>query len=494
MPDSILPDKERKLSEKPDISFKTDKAPSRRESNQDTRPKPNPAQTDPVHQASVSKAASSAAVKPKPNSKPKPKKFSAENAKKNAGKSLTGAPAKSKPKAKKKKSAAKAENSSATPKKALGKKQAKQIAGLIMILILVVVLGVLMIFNHYFGLFRPADEVNNSEAMSYDDIDLNKADTFDKVTEDEKLKELTEKSEKITSRDVMNILLIGEDLRDTADESAGTNTDVMMIISVNKKDNTITMTSIMRDIYVAFGDEEFGYYSTRINAAYWHGGVELLQKTIEDYMSIQIDRYVLVNFKVFIDIVDTLGGLDLYVSDLEANGDPNEDPNGDNTRGMQNPLDEQNKYLGNKKGTDYIEKGGDLHLNGNQALAYARLRHVGNADYERTARQRKVIQEMIKKSKKLSLVQMDELANKIFPQVRTDVTRGELAGLLVEMLNYRNYKTQEFRVPADDTFYDAVISGMDVLQVDWDANRELFLKKVYGTVDIKKNTEKPTIE
>jgi anionic cell wall polymer biosynthesis LytR-Cps2A-Psr (LCP) family protein len=193
---------------------------------------------------------------------------------------------------------------------------------------------------------------------------------------------------------------------------------------------------------------------------------------------------VLVNFKTFIEIVDTLGGLDITVTDDEANGYEGADPYGDNTRGMQNPLDEQNKYLGNKKGTDYLESGGDLHLNGKQALAYARLRHVGNSDYERTERQRRVITEMIKKSRKMSIVEMDKLATTIFPQIKTDVTKSELAQLLVDMLDYRNYEIQELRVPADGTFRDETISGMDVLVVDFNANAEIFRETVYGSVEL----------
>ncbi|MBR1724694.1 MAG: LCP family protein [Ruminococcus sp.] len=373
------------------------------------------------------------------------------------------------------------------------KKQVATIAGLVVGLLFLLVLVVILILVYYLGLFdRTGKKISNSEAPTYSDVDFSRPDTMDTVTADEKLKELRGKAEMISNKDVMNILLIGEDLRDTATEDAG-NTDVMMIISVNKKDKTITETSIMRDCYVYFPD--YGY-SNRINAAYWHGGIELTQKTIEDYLGLKIDRYVLVNFKVFIDIVDTLGGLDLTVTDEEANGEPGADPHGDNTRGMQNPLDEQNKYLGNKKGTDYIKKGGDLHLNGNQALAYARLRHVGNSDYERTARQRKVIKEMIKKSKKLSIIEMDKLANKIFPQIKTDVTEGEMAQLLIEMLDYRNYKVQEFRVPMDDTYTNQVINGMDVLDVDFWTNSEMLKKKVYGSLaeeDEAAETEK-TIE
>lgn len=378
------------------------------------------------------------------------------------------------------------------------KKQAATVAGLVASLLLVLALIVVLIFNHYYSLLDTSSVSDsiNSAPMTYSDVDLSRADTIDKAAEDEKLKELSQLGEKISNKDVMNILLIGEDLRDTEMEDAAGNTDVMMIISINTKDKTITMTSVMRDCYVNYQDANGYWYSNRINAAYWTGGVSLTQQTIENYMNVKIDRYVLVNFKVFIDIVDTLGGLDLYVSDEEANGYPGADPNGDNTRGMQNPLDEQNKYLGNKKGTDYIEKGGDLHLNGNQALAYARLRHVGNSDYERTERQRRVIAEMIKKSRELSIVDMDKLANKILPQIKTDVTKTEAAQLLVDMLDYRNYEIQEFRVPADGTFTDQIISGMDVLSVDFNANAEQFRQLVYGSIvlDEEGNEAKQTIE
>ena len=348
------------------------------------------------------------------------------------------------------------------------KKQTAIIGGLIAGMIFVVALFIVFLFNHYYNMLGGEQGViNNSEAMTYSDVDTSREDTIDKDEEDEKLKELMNQGEKISDEAVMNILLIAEDLRDTTEDSAG-NTDVMMIISINTEQKTITMTSVMRDCYVNFQTSDGVWYATRLNAAYWHGGVSLLQSTIESYMNVEIDRYVLVNFNVFIDIVDTLGGLELTVTDEEA-------------AGMDDPLAEQNKYLGNEKGTDYLDEGGDLLLNGNQTLAFARLRYVGNADYERTERQRRVIAEMITESRDLSIVEMDKLANDILPQIKTDITKNEAAQLLVDMLDYRNYEIQEMRVPADGTFTNEIISGMDVLSVDFNANAALFEELVYGT-------------
>ena len=212
----------------------------------------------------------------------------------------------------------------------------------------------------------------------------------------------------------------------------------MMIISINTKNKTITMTSLMRDMYIYMAQFDEG---NRLNSAYWHGGCEYLEQCIEDYFGIQIDRYARVNFYSFIDIVETVGGIDMEVSKAEAEG-------------MKKPMAEQNKYLKNKKGTDYIsddifagksdEDKVKLHLNGNQALAFARLRYVGNSDYqkpsqqpsrkkssalpstgshrrlhkvvshrrmERTERQRRVISEIITELRSFSLVQLDKLLN-----------------------------------------------------------------------------------
>lgn len=151
---------------------------------------------------------------------------------------------------------------------------------------------------------------------------------------------------------------------------------------------------------------------------------------------------------------------------------------------------EQNKYLGNAKGTDYLYEGGEnLLLNGNQALGYARLRYVGNADFERTERQRKVIAEMINKSKKLSLVKLDKLLNSVLPDVTTDLESGEIASLLLNAFDYMNYDIQELRIPADGTFTNEYINGMSVLSVDFDANMQLLQQTVYGDSSVSASTE-----
>lgn len=192
----------------------------------------------------------------------------------------------------------------------------------------------------------------------------------------------------MNSSDVRNILLIGSDTRN-ADERG--RTDSMILLSINSTTKEITMTSFMRDMYVNIKgiDADGNDIDTwsKLNAAYVYGGAELLMDTIEYNFDIAVDDYVYIDFLSFVDIVDAVGGIELDISDEEAEG-------------MKPPMAEQNKLLGNKKGTDYLDKGGKkLHVNGNQALAYARLRYVGNADFQRTERQRTVITKIIEKAK-----------------------------------------------------------------------------------------------
>lgn len=356
------------------------------------------------------------------------------------------------------------------------KKKAGVILGFVFLLICILALAAWLKLVGYISLFNKDNGGINTNKPVYSDTDPTKQDTIDELTEEEKLKQQLEKSASalMSDSDVFNVLLIGEDIRDTEQETRG-NTDVMMLISINSKLETITMTSFMRDIYLYLPDAG---YSNRLNAAYYYGGAESLENTLEQYFGVTIDKYVVVNFYSFIKIVDTVGGLNLTVSDEEA-------------AGMQAPMSEQNKYLGNKKGTDYLKQGGEnILLNGNQSLAYARLRYVGDADFERTQRQRKVISEMINKSKKLSLVKLDKLLKEVLPEVTTDlVESGKIASLLLNSFEYMDYDIQELRIPADNTFTNETINGMAVLSIDFDANMKLIQETIYGESAVESSTE-----
>lgn len=327
------------------------------------------------------------------------------------------------------------------------------------------------VFASFTGMLdRDNNEIINIIDPGQSEIGSN--DTVNAVDYEQMLKDKLAKSAAnvVSDSDVTNILLVGEDLRDTVENTAQTNgnTDVIMMISINTAKGTVTTTSFMRDIYLQIP----GYYATRINAAYSMGGIPLLEQTIQDNFSVKIDRYLKVNFYSFIDIVDTMGGLNIKISDEEAIG-------------MRAPLGEQNKYLGKKYGADYIKKGGKVHMNGNQALAYARLRKVGNSDWERTQRQRTVIDLIANKTKKLSLTELNSLLNKVLGKISTDLTDAEIAYYLLNSSTYLNYERDQIQIPNEGTYTCETIRGASVLCPDFTSNIRTLQQKIYGYSKIK---------
>lgn len=265
----------------------------------------------------------------------------------------------------------------------------------------------------------------------------------------------------MSDKAVTNILLIGSDTRD--EEERG-RTDSMILLSINKNSKEITMTSLMRDCYVEIPD----YGWAKLNAAYAYGGAELLMDTIMLNFDVEVDRYAYVSFFSFIDIVDAVGGIEIDLSDEEA-------------QYMTDPMAEQNKYLGNKKGTDYLTHGGDgMLLNGNQALAYARLRYVGNADFERTQRQRTVITKIIAKAKTLNPLELDNFLKVCASNLTTNMSKGEMYVTVYKLLFSMNYEMNQLRIPQEGAYYYGAHDGQSTLDLDFDACQKEIKRKIYN--------------
>ncbi len=316
---------------------------------------------------------------------------------------------------------------------------------LILILLILIAFGLVSaLILHYIGL-------------------MNLVDTGDRVANSASV---------ISSDKVENILIIGSDSR-TEDERA--RSDSMILLSVNKESKQLVQTSFMRDMYV----EIPGFGENKINAAYNNGGPELVMDTIEQNFNIQIDHYIQIDFFSFIDIIDALGGLDIEISDAEA-------------QAMTDPLGEQNKYLDNDRGTDYLTKGGKIHMNGNQALAYARIRHIDGTtgtDFGRTDRQRKVLNMIIDKIKSAGISDINKMLENVLPKITTNLTKNQLYFLSLRAPFILGYERIEMRIPYGDEDsqsneryweYGTGAGGSSILVVDFDKNSALLRKTIYG--------------
>jgi len=264
-------------------------------------------------------------------------------------------------------------------------------------------------------------------------------------------------------KDVLNILLIGSDTR----KAGGTGrSDAMIIVSINKKTKTITATSVLRDIYLQIP----GKKNNRLNAAYAFGGADLLMETIEQNLKIELSRYASVDFYAFIDVIDELGGITLEVTD-------NEIPV------INNYVTEINYLIGEELTLDHLLEPGLIMLNGKQALGYSRNRYIGNSDFERTARQRRVLEQIFSDVKDLNLIELNDLVNIVLPQVTTNLTKGEMFSLILSLPSYANYDLQQWRIPIDGSYSNMRIGGMAVIDVDFQSNIDEIERKIYGEIN-----------
>lgn len=232
---------------------------------------------------------------------------------------------------------------------------------------------------------------------------------------------------------VYNLLLIGSDRRDT---SWYGNSDVMMLASINSKTKTIYLTSFMRDSYAIVGDTG----AHKLNYAYALGGGPLLTETIENNYRINIDNYASADFTSTAQIVDLVGGVDIDLYQEECD------------------------YL-TEQGVGDFPTAGTYHLNGEQAVAYGRIRYVGYYDYERTERQRRVMEQIFLKAKSLSLSELNTLANEILPLTTHNLSESEVISLVTQLPSIISYNLELGRVPYDGMFH----SEGELLVPDWEA-------------------------
>ncbi len=240
-----------------------------------------------------------------------------------------------------------------------------------------------------------------------------------------------------TSDNVVTILLLGVDRR----KNEVARTDSIILCTLNKTQNTITLTSMMRDMYVRIP----GYKSNRINVPYVLGGTSLLKKTMEYNFGIEVDGCVEVDFAHFEDLIDLLGGIEIELSSAEAN------------------------YITKETGKR-IQSGMQM-LTGEQALWFSRFRGTASGDLARTNRQRIVLSTLLNEYKSKSMTELLGLLDDILPMVTTDLSQNEILGYFTDffpMLASADIVSK--RIPVDDAYYLAMIDGMSVVVPDISKN------------------------
>lgn len=231
------------------------------------------------------------------------------------------------------------------------------------------------------------------------------------------------------------IALFGGDSREGKLE-AGTHTDTMMVVSIDKKTKDVKMVSIYRDLMTM----QMNGKIKKANNAYFVGGPKDAINMLNKNFDLAIEDYVTVDFSVMADVIDLLGGVEIDVTKAEA-------------AEMNKYIQETAKSVGKKAST---VKAGLQTLNGVEAVTYSRIRKNVGGDYGRTERQRIVIQKMVEKVKGTNLSTLNKIVNQVFSQVSTSFTLKELLGLATGVLQYQLGETSGF--PFEKT--DGTVKGI----------------------------------
>nr|WP_243278251.1 LCP family protein [Clostridium paraputrificum] len=314
------------------------------------------------------------------------------------------------------------------------------------IIITISIILALLVGSVVFGYFYVRSKIYSNSDIS----DITTEDSFEEVP------------------GITNILLIGTDARDLNERARS---DSIIIATIDNNTKKLKLSSIMRDTFVDIP----GYGEQKINAALALGGPELLMKTIKENFNFTLDKYVMVNFWGFEDIIDGIGGIEVDVKDYE--------------------IPEINKFIGEVRDVKSppLTTPGLQHLDGQQALAYARIRKVGNGSYERTERQRRVLDIVAEKMMDVSVVKYPGLLYDLLPSVKTNIEPLTLLNYAYTVSKFGELKFEQLQIPATELSQGGLYRNKGwVLLIDKEQNGKIlndfiYNDKPYSSEDVDKD-------
>ena len=240
-------------------------------------------------------------------------------------------------------------------------------------------------------------------------------------------------------------MLIGSDAR------PGRNglSDTMIVCSINKDSGEIKLVSFMRDTFVNIRSSQL-----KLNAAYAYGGKDLLDQTLQRNFGVVIDANVAIDFENFVAAFAQIGSIQIELTEEEAN------------------------YLNSDSWGAWNFSAGMSTLTPEQTLAYCRARHLSGSDWGRTERQRKVIMAAFNQVKGMKISQLIDLANRILPNVATDLSTSQIFDLVRFVFSSNMEITGQLLIPVDGK--GAMVNGQSVLMCNLTRNANEFRTFIYG--------------
>lgn len=250
---------------------------------------------------------------------------------------------------------------------------------------------------------------------------------------------------------VYTLLLIGSDAY--AGDGRG-RSDTTILVQVDAESKTIRMASFLRDMYVRIP----GKGSNRINASYIWGGAELLLKTLETNFGVTADAWIEVNFERLVKVIDAIGGVDVEVTEAERTQ-------------VNSILRFYNEKIGSPPEDQLLMESGLVHLTGKQALCFSRIRKI-DGDFQRTARQRKVLEAAFHKVTQLNLAEISLLVLENMDAVSTNLTLSDALELIPLALRCKNASFEIMTIPVSGAYQHTTVNEMAVIRPDLKKNRQ----------------------
>lgn len=303
-------------------------------------------------------------------------------------------------------------------------------------------------------------EIKDDPASTFPTISDNSGDVSGFTVEDGEL---------LQDSKVLNVMLFGEDNHGSDEHGRS---DTMIMLSIDNRHKKLKLTSFQRDTYVYIPGHDYD----KINSSYTLGGAKLSIQTIEANFGIKVDRYAVVDFDSFKKIIDTLGGVDIELS--------------------QDEIDYINYQMYKNKQVDssktITDSPGVVHLNGQEALWYARNRGLskgedGNEigidgdDWDRTSRQRKLLETIFDSMRNADIGQIVSIVSSVGPLITTNLKKDEITALVTRALTYLDYDVEQYYIPEEGLWYydDNTPSGSVIRISDMEAQRRKFAEFVY---------------
>ena len=250
---------------------------------------------------------------------------------------------------------------------------------------------------------------------------------------------------------VYTLLLIGSDAY--SGDGRG-RSDTTILVQVDAESKTIRMASFLRDMYVRIP----GKGSNRINASYIWGGAELLLKTLETNFGVTADAWAEVNFEQLVQVIDAIGGVEVEVTEAERTQ-------------VNSILRFYNEKTGSPQEDQLLMESGLVTLTGKQALCFSRIRKI-DGDFQRTARQRKVLEAAFHKVTQLSLAEISLLVLENLDAVSTNLTLSDALELIPLALRCKNASFEIMTIPVSGAYQHTTVNDMAVIRPDLKKNQQ----------------------